>query len=137
MNLVSPKSTSLRHQKHGRIQGAPPLKFKKNRLLLPPRPFVAVTKGLASFDAYEPLVTSSERSTSAAITVECLICSSLLPSEESIFDHLDCCIDPSAYAGTDAGVANCVSGFLSGELVEASVEIVVKMSRNVGRELRN
>ncbi|KAL0921575.1 hypothetical protein M5K25_008661 [Dendrobium thyrsiflorum] len=137
-----PFSSSSAFKGQGRVLGSAPSSSTpsnatSSRLLPPPRPSVTATKSPVGFAAYEPLVTSSERSASAAATVECPICSSSFPSEESVSDHLDSCIGPSADGGSGTGVANGVGGFLSGEPAEASVEIVVKLLRNLAREPGN
>ncbi|KAI0516294.1 hypothetical protein KFK09_008966 [Dendrobium nobile] len=135
-------SSSSAFKGQGRVLGSAtssstPSNSTSSRLLPPPRPSVTATKSPAGFAAYEPVVTSSERSASAAATFECPICSSSFPSEESVSDHLDSCMGPSADAGSGTGVVNGVGGFLSGEPAEASVEIVVKLLRNLTREPGN
>ncbi|XP_020584142.1 plant UBX domain-containing protein 2 [Phalaenopsis equestris] len=108
-----------------------------SRSIPPPRPSITANRSPPGFDPYEPLVASGKRSTSAATTVECPICSSSFPSEESVSAHLDSCIGPSADAGSDGGVAKCVSAFLSGEPAEGSAETAIKLLGNVFREPSN
>ncbi|KAH7679776.1 UBX domain-containing protein 6 [Dioscorea alata] len=67
---------------------------------------------------------------SAPATIDCPVCNLSFSSEADVAAHLDSCLSNSA-------VTACVSSFISGKPGKESVEIVLKLLRNVVREPEN
>lgn len=99
------------------------------------------------FDPYGELVTSGKRNPKGySLNVfECPVCCTVFGSEEEVSSHIDNCL---ASEVSDLGVENkdeevksgveeCVSVYVSGKPLDGSVEVVVKLLKNIGKEPTN
>ncbi|KAJ0981297.1 hypothetical protein J5N97_009552 [Dioscorea zingiberensis] len=145
-NPFSSSSSSSKFQGQGRVLGtAPSPSPSKN----PPPPPTSSSRpapkpipppldpnprsSTSTFDPFDPLISSSGR-TSAATSIDCPICSLSFPSEAEVSAHLDSCLSASSQ---DSTVVACVSSFISGKPSKESLEVVLKLLRNVVREPEN
>ncbi|TMW96215.1 hypothetical protein EJD97_007733 [Solanum chilense] len=99
------------------------------------------------FDPYGELVTSGKRNPKGySLNVfECPVCCTVFGSEEEVSSHIDNCL---ASEVSDLGVENkdeevksgveeCVSVYVSGKPLDGSVEVVVKLLKNIEKEPTN
>ncbi|KAG9129025.1 hypothetical protein Leryth_021709 [Lithospermum erythrorhizon] len=102
----------------------------------------------SGFDPYDALITSGERNRNGyeLKVFECPICGRGYTSEEEVSEHVESCLS-SSEAGIVGSVSElglnerggeeksdleaCVAGYLSGKPTEGSVEVVLKLLRNV------
>ncbi|CAN4089594.1 unnamed protein product [Withania somnifera] len=100
------------------------------------------------FDPYCELMTSGERNPRGySLNVfECPVCGSGFVSEEQVSSHIDSClssevsnlsVESKAEEGVKSEVEECVSVYVSGKPSEGSVEVVVKLLKNIGKEPTN
>ncbi|GLT96712.1 hypothetical protein SLE2022_143170 [Rubroshorea leprosula] len=106
------------------------------------------------FDPYESLITSSKisRNGYSLNVVECPICGASFGSEEEVSRHVETCIYNSeaedesvdgalglTVNGVDsrAELEACVGSFLSGKPSEGSVDVVLRLFRNIVKEPDN
>ncbi|KAI4357581.1 hypothetical protein L6164_001520 [Bauhinia variegata] len=103
------------------------------------------------FDPFDPLITSSKRSQNGySLNVyECPICGQSFRSEEEVSVHVDSCVSNDGSDGNavselgDNGVQSRselevhVGTYISGKPSEGSVEIVLKLLKNILREPEN
>ncbi|CAN1138220.1 Plant UBX domain-containing protein 2 [Linum perenne] len=108
------------------------------------------------FDAFGPLITSSERSKNGySLNVfECPICGKAYRSEEDVSEHVESCVTEGVKvvdvnSGDDNAVSDgkideasllddsCVAAYLSGKPPESSVEVVLRLFRNIVKEPEN
>ncbi|KAM0949092.1 putative UBX domain, PUB domain, Ubiquitin-like domain superfamily, PUB-like domain superfamily [Dioscorea sansibarensis] len=78
----------------------------------------------------DPKPSASFGRPSAPATIDCPVCNLPFSSEADVAAHLDSCLSNST-------VTACVSSFVSGKPGKESVEIVLKLLRNVTREPEN
>uniref|UniRef100_A0A5B7A1G8 Plant UBX domain-containing protein 2 n=1 Tax=Davidia involucrata TaxID=16924 RepID=A0A5B7A1G8_DAVIN len=106
------------------------------------------------FDPFDPLITSGKRSKNGfSLNVfECPVCGRAYGSEEEVSAHVESCLN-SSEANNVAGVSElarnengaesqseleaCVGMYVSGMPSDGSVEVVIKLLRNVVREPEN
>ena len=107
------------------------------------------------FDPFDSLVTSSKRSQNGySLNVyECPVCGKSFRSEEEVSEHVDSCLSNGDSVERDGGngvvselaesgvesngeleLEVCVSTYVSGKPSEGSVDVVLKLLRNVVRE---
>ncbi|KAL4637907.1 hypothetical protein ACB092_03G111900 [Castanea dentata] len=104
------------------------------------------------FDPFDSMITSGKRSQNGySLNVyECPICGQSYRSEEEVSVHVDTCVnnsvEPNGGGGSDLldnGVESrselecCIGAFVSGKPSEGSVEVVLKLLRNIVREPEN
>ncbi|CAJ1936817.1 unnamed protein product [Sphenostylis stenocarpa] len=108
------------------------------------------------FDPFDSLVTNSNRSQNGySLNVyECPVCKQAFGSEEAVSEHVDDCLsnlverepivdDGSGVSESEVGsntndeLEVCVGTYVSGNPSEGSVDIVLKLLRNIGREPEN
>lgn len=101
------------------------------------------------FDPFDSFITSGKRSGNGySLNVfECPICGRSYGSEEEVAVHVDSCVDdetdkrPADLPTNDAESRNeleaCVGTFLSGKPSQGSLEIVLKLLKNIVREPEN
>lgn len=100
------------------------------------------------FDPFDALVTPSKRSQNGFTlnVFECPICNQPFRSEDEVSTHVDVCVNVSQSLESDgigmAQVGNdelevCVSTFVSGKKSDGSVEVVLRLLRNVVKEPEN
>ncbi|KAK7320065.1 hypothetical protein RJT34_04795 [Clitoria ternatea] len=112
-----------------------------------PKPNEKVRQDNSPFDPFDSLVTSSKRSQNGySLNVfECPICKQPFRSEEEVSVHVDTCLgegdDGIVPSQTEFEANNelevCVGAYVSGKPSEGSVDIVLKLLRNVVREPEN
>ncbi|KAJ4972986.1 hypothetical protein NE237_006160 [Protea cynaroides] len=105
------------------------------------------------FDPFDSLITSGKRSQNgySLKVFECPVCNQSFRSEEDVSLHIESCIsdkventvvvEESPASVSNAGARNelmvCVGAFLSGKPSEGSVEVVLKLLRNIIKEPNN
>lgn len=97
------------------------------------------------FDPFDSMITSGKRSkVGYSLNVfECPVCNKPFRSEEEVTNHVESCIDSNSADNNDHRVetkdeiAAPVDKYLSGNPSEASVEIVLKLMRNIITEPEN
>ncbi|KAE8076345.1 hypothetical protein FH972_015002 [Carpinus fangiana] len=102
------------------------------------------------FDPFGSLITSGKRSQNGySLNVyECPICGQSYSSEEEVSVHVDSCVNNSVEnnGGSDLAdngaeskseLESCIGAFVSGKPPEGSVEVVLKLLRNIVREPEN
>ncbi|KAM4108926.1 hypothetical protein ACB094_03G082200 [Castanea mollissima] len=104
------------------------------------------------FDPFDSMITSGKRSQNGySLNVyECPICGQSFRSEEEVSVHVDTCVnnsvEPNGGGGSDLpdnGVESrselecCIGAFVAGKPSEGSVEVVLKLLRNIVREPEN
>ncbi|OWM67814.1 plant UBX domain-containing protein 2 [Punica granatum] len=107
------------------------------------------------FDPFDSLITSGKRSQNgySLNLVECPICNQTFKSEEEVSEHVDHCVGSGSAENTSeiGGIRGPSSGdsdggsqleervgvYLSAKLPESSVEILIKLLRNIVREPGN
>ncbi|KAG5014747.1 hypothetical protein JHK85_020883 [Glycine max] len=107
------------------------------------------------FDPFDSLVTNSNRSQNGySLNVfECPICKQPFRSEEEVSAHVDGCLNNPVERGSDDGngvsesdggsndtnteLEVCVGTYISGKPSEGSVDVILKLLRNIGREPEN
>ncbi|KAJ6910812.1 plant UBX domain-containing protein 2 isoform X1 [Populus alba x Populus x berolinensis] len=119
-----------------------------------PTPANKTTNGLDPFDS---LITTSKRSQNGySLNVfECPICGQSYQSEEEVSIHVETCVNNSnaniavesndRVVGDDSAVEDssgseletCVSAYLSGKPLQGSVEVVLRLLRNIVKEPAN
>ena len=99
------------------------------------------------FDPFDSMITSGKRSQNGySLNVyECPICGQSYRSEEEVSIHVDTCVNNSVRTNGDSELPDngpeskselesCIGAFVSGKPSEGSVEVVLKLLRNVVRE---
>ncbi|KAK9115141.1 hypothetical protein Syun_021938 [Stephania yunnanensis] len=108
-------------------------------------------KPSTGFDPFDSLITSSERSKNGySLNVfECPVCGQAFRSEDEVSVHIESCIGDSnadskpelVENGADSEsvreIGECVGAFVSGGANEGSIEVVLKLLRNIVREPEN
>ncbi|KAI4342780.1 hypothetical protein MLD38_027363 [Melastoma candidum] len=102
------------------------------------------------FDPFDSLVTSSKRSQNGYTlnVVECPICNRSFKSEDEVSKHVDSCVgvgngsvevahQPDSFAEGNCDLEACVGAFLSGKPSESSLDVVLKLFRNIVRDPEN
>lgn len=105
------------------------------------------------FDPFDSLVTSSKRSQngySLNDVYECPICKQPFISEEEVSEHVDSCLTNTVERELEVVESNndnndnssdelevCVGTYVSGKPSEGSVDVVLKLLSNIGREPEN
>ncbi|RDX69785.1 Plant UBX domain-containing protein 2, partial [Mucuna pruriens] len=104
------------------------------------------------FDPFDSLLTNSKRSQNGySLNVyECPVCKQPFRSEEEVAAHVDDCLSNPVERGGDNGngfsesevesnseLEVCVGTYISGKPSEGSVDVVLKLLRNIGREPEN
>ncbi|KAL0005245.1 hypothetical protein SO802_012806 [Lithocarpus litseifolius] len=104
------------------------------------------------FDPFDSMITSGKRSQNgySLKVYECPICGQSYRSEEEVSVHVDTCVNNSVEANGGGGsdlpdngaesrseLECCVGSFMSGKPSEGSVEVVLKLLRNIVREPEN
>lgn len=100
------------------------------------------------FDPFNPLITSGKRNPNgyALKVFECPVCGKGYPSEEEVSVHIESClstadsVDKSDSKESD-GIGNqlqtCVSVYRSGKPSDASIEVVMRILKNIVKEPGN
>ncbi|KAL5995730.1 hypothetical protein ACLOJK_025799 [Asimina triloba] len=119
-----------------------------------PAPQPTAPSDPGAFDRFGSLISSGKRAlngTSVAV-FECPVCGGGFTSEDEVSAHVDSCLADRVenVGGVDAELpveqpkmesrdelASRVGGFLSGEPSDASVDVVIRLLRNIGREPGN
>ncbi|CAN0871551.1 Plant UBX domain-containing protein 2 [Linum grandiflorum] len=115
-----------------------------------------IPKPANGFDAFGPLITSSERSKNGySLNVfECPICGQAYRSEEDVSAHVETCVTEGVRvvdvtSGDDNAVSDgktdeaslldesSVAAYLSGKPPEGSVEVVLRLFRNIVKDPEN
>ncbi|MED6180513.1 hypothetical protein PIB30_011030 [Stylosanthes scabra] len=107
----------------------------------------------AGFDPFDSLVTSSKRSQNGySLNVyECPVCGKSFRSEDEVSEHVDTCLSNNgdsaervhvsefseSGADSNADLEVCVGTYVSGKPSEGSIDIVLKLLKNVVREPEN
>uniref|UniRef100_A0A2N9J3R5 UBX domain-containing protein n=1 Tax=Fagus sylvatica TaxID=28930 RepID=A0A2N9J3R5_FAGSY len=99
------------------------------------------------FDPFDSMITSGKRSQNGySLNVyECPICGQSYRSEEEVSIHVDTCVNNSVRTNggselpdngpeSKSELESCIGAFVSGKPSEGSVEVVLKLLRNVVRE---
>lgn len=106
------------------------------------------------FDPFDSLITSGKRSQNgySLNTVECPICNRSFRSEDEVSQHVDGCVAenqveydnevgaqglPSDEAEGRSELEACVGTFVSAKPPESSVDVLLKLFRNIAREPEN
>ncbi|KAK7358251.1 hypothetical protein VNO77_00177 [Canavalia gladiata] len=104
------------------------------------------------FDPFDSLVTSSKRSQNgySLDMYECPICKQSFRSEEEVSEHVDACLSNAVERGVDDGngisenevgfndeLEVYVGTYISGKPPEGSIDVVLKLLKNIGREPEN
>ncbi|XP_058732518.1 plant UBX domain-containing protein 2-like [Vicia villosa] len=106
------------------------------------------------FDPFDSLVTSSQRSRNGySVNVyECPICKTPFRSEDEVSEHVESCLsnrveniddgklvetETEGVVETNTELEICVGSYVSGNPSEGSVDIVLKLLRNIVREPEN
>lgn len=99
------------------------------------------------FDPYGELVNSGKRNPKGySLNVfECPVCATVFGSEEEVSAHIDNCLTSevsnlgveSKVEEVKSEVEECVSVYVSGKPSDGSVEVVIKLLKNIGKEPTN
>ncbi|XP_059278611.1 plant UBX domain-containing protein 2 [Lycium ferocissimum] len=93
------------------------------------------------FDPYGELITSGERNKNGySLNVfECPVCGCGFVSEEEVTIHVDSCLssDVESKVEVKSELESCVSLYVSGKPEEGSVEVVIKLLKNIVKEPEN
>lgn len=102
------------------------------------------------FDPFDSLVTSSNRSQNGYTlnVVVCPICNRGFKSEDEVSEHVDSCVgdgngsvevahQPDSLAEENCDLEASVGAFLSGKPSESSLDVVLKLFRNIVRDPEN
>ncbi|XP_030468166.1 plant UBX domain-containing protein 2 [Syzygium oleosum] len=105
------------------------------------------------FDPFDSLITTGKRSQNgySLNIVECPICNRSFRSEEEVSQHVDSCVAenqveydnvgasglPSDEADGRSELESCVGTFVSAKPPESSVDVVLKLFRNIAKEPEN
>ncbi|CAN4114006.1 unnamed protein product [Withania somnifera] len=100
------------------------------------------------FDPYGELMTSGKRNPKGySLNVfECPVCGSGFVSEEEVSTHIDSClssevnnlgVESKVEECVKSEVEECVSVYVSGKSSEGSVEVVIKLLKNIAKEPTN
>lgn len=109
------------------------------------------TKSTDGFDPFDSLITTGKRNKNGydLKVFECPVCGRAFGSEEEVSDHVESCLskneaesqsttdNPQEKDETRSELEVCVSTYLSGKPSDASVEIVLKLLKNIVREPEN
>ncbi|KAI3516628.1 hypothetical protein L1887_15551 [Cichorium endivia] len=109
------------------------------------------TKSTDGFDPFDSLITTGKRNKNGyeLKVFECPVCSRAFGSEEEVSDHVESCLSnnesqPQSTTNnlhekdeTRSELEACVGTYLSGKPSEASIEIVLKLLKNIVREPEN
>lgn len=108
------------------------------------------TKPENGFDPFDSLITTGKRNKNgySLKVVECPVCGGGFGSEEEVSEHVENCLASSESVSNNVVGENsdeeprneleaCVSTYVSGKPTEASVDIVLKLLRNVAKEPEN
>lgn len=101
-------------------------------------------KKSGGFNSFEPLITSSKRNAKGySLNVfECPVCGRGYTTEKEVSEHVESCLDPSETNNIvipDLGenrseLDDCVGTYISGNPSDGSVEIILRLLRNVVKE---
>ncbi|XP_051149416.1 plant UBX domain-containing protein 2 [Andrographis paniculata] len=103
----------------------------------------------SGFDPFNPLITSGKRNPKgySLQVFECPVCGKGYPSEEEVSAHVESCLTSSdSVAETDnnkitievdSQLQSCVNTYLSSNPSEASIEVVMRLLRNLVKEPGN
>ncbi|XP_030529156.1 plant UBX domain-containing protein 2 [Rhodamnia argentea] len=111
-------------------------------------------KPAGGFDPFDSLITSGKRSQNgySLNTVECPVCNRSFRSEDEVSEHVDSCVAenqvehdngvgaqglPSDDAEERSELEACVGTFVSAKPPESSVDVLLKLFRNIAREPEN
>ncbi|KAF5953499.1 hypothetical protein HYC85_006355 [Camellia sinensis] len=111
-------------------------------------------KPSTGFDPYDPLITSGKRSANGySLNVfECPVCGRAYGSQEEVSHHVDSCLNSTQANNVAFGSESsendsvsegrneleaCVGAYVSGKPFDGSVEIVLKLLRNIVKEPEN
>ncbi|CAI9296928.1 unnamed protein product [Lactuca saligna] len=108
-------------------------------------------KSTDGFDPFDSLITTGKRNKNGydLKVFECPVCGRAFRSEEEVSDHVESCLskneaesqsttdNPQEKDETRSELEVCVSTYLSGKPSDASVEIVLKLLKNIVREPEN
>ncbi|KAL1556537.1 plant UBX domain-containing protein 2 [Salvia divinorum] len=98
------------------------------------------------FDPFDSLVTTGKRNPNgySLRVFECPVCGGGYASEEEVSTHVESCLGRAELGSSDKeadGVRNqlqsCVSAYTSGKLNDGSVEVLIRLLRNVVKEPEN
>ncbi|XP_050234489.1 plant UBX domain-containing protein 2 [Mercurialis annua] len=96
------------------------------------------------FDPFDSLITNGERSKNGySLNVfECPICGQPFRSEEEVSEHVETCVNHNHNNDGENGengseLESCVHVYLSGKLPDGSVEVVLRLFRNIVKEPEN
>ncbi|GJT60743.1 plant UBX domain-containing protein 2, partial [Tanacetum coccineum] len=120
-----------------------------------PKPFSSQESGKSQnsekstdgFDPFGALITTGKRNKNGyeLNVFECPVCSRVFGSEEEVSDHVERCLSESV-SKTDINgdsvnvrseLETCVGSYISGKPSDGSVDIVLKLLRNVVKEPEN
>ncbi|KAL1365862.1 hypothetical protein HN51_013817 [Arachis hypogaea] len=104
----------------------------------------------SGFDPFDSFVTSSKRSQNGySLNVyECPVCGNSFRSEDEVSEHVDTCLSnngeradvsqlPDTGADSNAELEVCVGTYVSGKPSHGSIDILLKLLKNVVREPEN
>uniref|UniRef100_A0A6N2KRG6 UBX domain-containing protein n=1 Tax=Salix viminalis TaxID=40686 RepID=A0A6N2KRG6_SALVM len=117
----------------------------------------SVNKTTNGFDPFDSLITTGKRSQNGySLNVfECPICGQSYQSEEEVSTHVETCVNNSnanssvesndrvvgdgnvAEGSSGTELETCISAYLSGKPLEGSVEVVLRLLRNIVKEPAN
>ena len=117
----------------------------------------SVNKTTNGFDPFDSLITTGKRSQNGySLNVfECPICGQSYQSEEEVSTHVETCVNNSnanssvesndrvvgdgnvAEESSGTELETCISAYLSGKPLEGSVEVVLRLLRNIVKEPAN
>ncbi|KAK9063666.1 hypothetical protein SSX86_017537 [Deinandra increscens subsp. villosa] len=122
--------------------------------VLPQKPVANSTqppKSTNGFDPFDSLITTGKRNKNGydLKVFECPVCTRAFGSEEEVSDHVEGCLsnnesqsqsrneNPDEKVEAQSELDTCVGTYLSGEPSEGSVEIVLKLLKNIVKEPEN
>ncbi|XP_076921671.1 plant UBX domain-containing protein 2-like [Bidens hawaiensis] len=138
---VNPKPTRLPDPKP--VTSRPPSSSVSNNL--PQKSLISekTEKSTDGFDPFDALITTGKRNKNGydLKVFECPVCSRVFGSEQEVSDHVESCLTNNESQSTDERIPSeldtCVGAYVSGKPLDGSVEIVLKLLRNIVKEPEN
>ncbi|XP_076924627.1 plant UBX domain-containing protein 2-like [Bidens hawaiensis] len=141
---VNPNPTRLPDPKP--VTYRPPSSSVSNNL--PQKSLVSekTEKSTDGFDPFDALITTGKRNKNGydLKVFECPVCTRVFGSEQEVSDHVESCLtnnESQSSDNTDEQIASeldtCVGAYVSGKPSDGSVEIVLKLLRNIVKEPEN
>lgn len=101
-------------------------------------------KSTDGFDPFDALITTGKRNKNGydLKVFECPVCSRVFGSEEEVSDHVESCLSNNdsqsqTRSQSKSELEACVGAYVSGKPSDGSVEIVLKLLKNIVKEPEN